>query len=246
MKAYLRYPVFLLIFSLIVSSSTAQFLLFPYYGKNKVLYEKFDWHHYETDHFDIYYYDKDIETLKTVAEFAESAYQRISNELKHSIPKRVPIIYYNTHTDFEQTNLYPGQVPEGIIAFAERILYRIVLQGDMSLDILQDLIEHELTHIFEYSILYGSQAGPIYDVRQPPGWVFEGYSEYNTGNWRPISEMIIRDAILNDRVPELTESGGLYSRYPRSEIQPTILATPFTILSRKNMAKARSEIYGIP
>jgi len=214
MKPYLRYLFFLLILSLFVSYSSAQFLYFPYYGKNKILYEKFNWNHYETEHFDLYYHDEDIKTLKTVAEMAESAYQRISNELKHSIPKRVPIIYYNTHTDFEQTNLYPGQVPEGIIAFAESVLHRVVLQGDMPLDVLQDLIEHELTHIFEYSLLYGSQGGRIYDVRQPPKWVFEGYSEYNTNNWRPVSLMIIRDAILNDRVPELSESGALYAKYP--------------------------------
>lgn len=214
MKPYLRYPVCLLILCLFASYGSAQFLYFPYYGKNKVLFEKFNWNHYETEHFDIYYYDKNIGTLKTVAELAESAYQSISNDLKHSIPKRVPIIYYSTHTDFEQTNLYPGQVPEGIIGFAENVLYRIVLQGDMPVDILQDLIEHELTHIFEYSVLYGSQAGPIYDVRQPPLWVFEGYSEYNTRNWRPVSLMIIRDATLNDRVPELSASGALFSRYP--------------------------------
>jgi hypothetical protein len=203
-----------LILCLFVSYSSAQFLYFPYYGKNKVLYEKFNWNHYETEHFDIYYYDNNIETLKTIAELAESAYQRISNDLKHSIPKRVPIIYYKTHTDFEQTNLYPGQVPEGIIAFAENVLYRVVLQGDMPLDVLQDLVEHELTHIFEYSFLYGSQAGPIYAVRRPPLWVFEGYSEYNTHTWMPVSLMAVRDAVLNDRVPELSESGSLFSNYP--------------------------------
>lgn len=214
MKAYIKFLFFLLFFTFSVSSILAQFIYFPYYGKNKVLYSKFNWSHYETEHFDIYYYTETIEDLKNLAQMAESAYQRISDELKHQLPKKIPVIYYSTHTDFEQTNIYPGQIPEGALAFAESVLHRVVLNGDLPLDVLQDLVEHELTHIFEYSLIYGSQAGPIYDVRQPPLWVFEGYAEYNTQTWSPMSSMVLRDAVFNDRIPELTQSGALFSKYP--------------------------------
>jgi Tol biopolymer transport system component len=44
--------------------------------------------------------------------------------------------------------------------------------------------------------------------------VFEGFCEYNTQNWAPWSALIVRDAALNDRIPELVGSGHLYSRYP--------------------------------
>lgn len=179
-----------------------------------MLYEKFNWHHYETEHFDLYYYAEDVKVLKNIADLSESAYKRISQELKHQLAKRVPLIYYSTHTEFEQTNIYPGHVPEGAMAFAESVLHRIVLNGDLPLDNLQDLIEHELTHIFQYSLLYGSQAGPIYDVRQPPLWVFEGQAEYNTQTWSPVSLLLLRDAVLNDRMPEIAESGALFSKHP--------------------------------
>ena len=75
MKNYIKYFLFLLFFILWAQLSFAQFIYFPYYGKNKVLYEKFDWNHYQTSHFDIYYYVEDIQILKNVAEMAESAYQ---------------------------------------------------------------------------------------------------------------------------------------------------------------------------
>ena len=214
MKPYIKVPLYFVSLFLLASLCFSQFIYIPYYGKNKVLYSKFHWRHYETEHFDIYYYTENAMDLKYIAEMAESAYQKISNELKHQLPKPIPIIFYSTHTDFEQTNIYPGEIPEGALAFAEQILHRVVLNGDLPLDELQDLVEHELTHIFEYSILYGSQSGPIYDVRQPPLWVFEGYSEYNTETWSPISLMVIRDAVFNDRVPELTQSGALFSRHP--------------------------------
>lgn len=212
MKNYIKYFLFLLFFILWAQLSFAQFIYFPYYGKNKVLYEKFDWNHYPTSHFDIYYYVEDIQLLKNVAEMAESAYQRISQELKHQLSATVPLIFYKTSTDFEQTNLF--QLPEGVLGVAEAILYRVCIQGDMTLDEIQDLLEHELTHIFEYDLLYGSPGGALYSMNRPPGWIMEGLAEYMTETWSSWSSLIVRDAVLNDRIPELTESGQLYSRYP--------------------------------
>lgn len=212
MKSHKRYISLLLLLLLLAPVSFAQFIYFPYYGKNKVLYEKFDWSHYQTDHFDIYYYAEDLQLLKNIAAMAESAYQRISQNIKHQLSATIPLIYYRTSTDFEQTNLF--QLPEGILGVAEPILYRIAIQGDMAPDEIQDLIEHELTHIFEYDLLWGSPGGVFYSLAQPPGWVVEGFAEYNTQTWSSWSSLIVRDSVFNDRIPELSDSGHLFSRYP--------------------------------
>ncbi len=212
MKRLIRYILPLLLCLLWAQFSYGQSYFFPYYGKNKVLYEKFDWSHYRTDHFDIYYYVGDVHILKNLAEMAESAYQKISSNIKHQLSATVPLIFYKTSTDFEQTNLF--QIPEGVLGVAEPVLYRIVIQGDMALDEIQDLLEHELTHIFEYDLLWGQPGGALYSLAQPPGWIIEGFAEYNTETWSSWSSLIVRDAVLNDRIPELTNAGHLYSRYP--------------------------------
>jgi len=212
MKHYIKLSFFLLLFLLWNTPGITQDIYFPYYGKNKVLYEKFNWQSYQTDHFRVYFYADDVQVLKNIAEISESAYQKISQLLKHELADPVPIIFYTTFTEFEQTNLF--QVSEGVLGVSEPILYRIGLHGDMPLDELQALVEHELTHIFEFDLLWGSPGGVIYAVNQPALWVFEGLSEYNTQKWSSWSSLIVRDAVLNDRVPELTESGDLFSRYP--------------------------------
>jgi len=212
MKNHIKHLFILLLFLFFVGQVTAQMIYFPYYGKNKVLYEKFDWNHYQTDHFDIYYYVDNVNKLKNIAEIAESAYKRISQEIKHQLSAPVPFIFYSTFTDFEQTNLF--RIPEGVLGVAEPILYRVAIHGDMALDEMEDLIEHELTHIFEYDLLWGSPGGALHAVNAPPLWVFEGFSEYNTQNWSSWSSLIVRDAVLNDRIPELNKSGEFYSRYP--------------------------------
>ena len=200
------------IFVISATMSLSQFIYFPYYGKNKVLYTKFDWKVYKTDHFDIFYYGDDTRDLKIIANLAESAYKTISEDIKHQLSASVPLLYYRTSTEFYQTNLF--QLPEGVLGVAEPLLYRIAIQGDMPIDEIHDLIEHEVTHVFEYDMLWGSPGGVLYALSAPPGWIFEGFCEYNTQTWAPWSAMIVRDAALNDRIPDLVGNGHLYSRYP--------------------------------
>ena len=214
MRNHIKQLLFILclMITVLASQALAQMFYYPYYGKNKVIYSKFEWDSYKTDHFEIYYYTKNPKTLQTIADMAESAYHRISDKIKHQLSAPVPLIYYKTFTDFQQTNLY--QLPEGVLGAAEPLLYRVAMHGDMPADELQNLVEHELTHIFEYDILWGSPGAVLYAVASPPGWVFEGFCEYNTDHWSSWSKLIVRDAVLNDRIPELNQGGHMFSRHP--------------------------------
>jgi hypothetical protein len=213
MRTGTRRPLFA--FSLILlaaSSLSAQIAYTQFYGKNRVMYTDFNWEFYSTEHFDIYYYTKDTAMLQTIAELAESAYAQISDKIKHQLSAQVPLLYYKTTTDFQQSNLF--RPPEGALGVSEPLLFRVAIQGDMPLDDLYDLMLHELSHIFQYDLLWGSPGGVVYAVSQPPLWVFEGFSEYSTERWSSWSELIVRDAVLNDRIPELNGAGIMYSQYP--------------------------------
>ncbi|MBI4263471.1 MAG: hypothetical protein HY657_03765, partial [Acidobacteria bacterium] len=71
------------------TSARAQTPFIPYFGKNQIHYDTFDWHTYRTDHFEIYYYPELEPHLERVAGYAESAYQHLSGELKHDLAARV-------------------------------------------------------------------------------------------------------------------------------------------------------------
>jgi Tol biopolymer transport system component len=207
-----RFFLLPLLAALTATSLLAQGIYFPYYGKNRIVYQRFPWKKYPTEHFEIYYYADNPSLLRNLASICESAYLNVSRELKHDLPKPVPVLFYTTFTDFEQSNVF--QVSEGVLGVSEPVLQRIGLHGDMPLDELQNLVNHELTHIFEFDILWGSRGAALYALSQPPLWTFEGLSELNTHTWSTWSELIIRDSVLNDRIPEFTESGDLVSRYP--------------------------------
>src|SRR5262249_27912138 len=127
--------------------------LVPYFGKNNIHYDRFDWHIYTTDHFEIYYYPELEKHLERIAGYAESAYQTVSSDLKHDLPFKVPMILFKTHSEFEQQNVDPGAAQEGVGAFAEPTRDRMLLPIDDPPDLLYGLITHELTHIFQFDII---------------------------------------------------------------------------------------------
>src|SRR5438046_2171307 len=84
MRAWRSASAILLAAVMIVASAgalNAQSTFAPYYGKNQIHYDTFDWHIYKTDHFEIYYYPAIEQHLQDVASDAESAYQHVSSDL---------------------------------------------------------------------------------------------------------------------------------------------------------------------
>ena len=194
----------------------AQYNFFDYYGKNKVIREHFKWKYDETDNFKIYYYvDNDI-LIKKLAAHAEEAYEQIATFLSITIEKKIPIIYYKSQPDFQQTNLYPGFLPPGVMAFAEPIGHRIVIHGDQPYESLARTLTHELAHIFEFAIIYRDISAQRLDIAPPPLWTMEGFAEFITASWDSFSLMTMRDAVFNEYIPELGENNDFHSPHATS------------------------------
>jgi hypothetical protein len=187
-----------------VEQAFAQTPYVPYYGKNRIRYNDFKWRIYNTDHFEIYFYPDVEPQLERVTSYAESAYQQVSSDLKHDLAFKVPLVLYKTQSEFQQQNIEPGELPEGVLAFAEPYRDRMVLPIDEPSDALYRLITHELTHIFEFDIIPRSLLR-----RGLPLWVDEGLSDYMTGYWQPFDLMSVRDAAIADIVPSMSDFQGV-------------------------------------
>ena len=184
------------------SVAAAQTPFVPYHGKNRIHYDNFEWHIYQTDHFEIYYYPELEQHLARIAGYAESAYQQISADLKHDLPFKVQLILFKTHSEFEQENIF-GQATEGVGAFAEPVRQRMVMPIDEPPDRLYGLVVHELMHQFQYDIIPQSLVRRNY-----PLWVAEGGAEIERGQWTPMDLMDVRDAAVADTVPKMSETEG--------------------------------------
>jgi Tol biopolymer transport system component len=184
---------------------------FPF-GQNKIVYDKFNWHIYHSTHFDFYFYDEERGSLQRVVDNAESAYLNLSQKFNYQISKKIPLIFYATHSAFEQTNVDLNFISEGVGAFAEPARNRMVLPVDMSDDKLNQLITHELTHIFEYEIFFQGKLGKTI-AANPPTWLMEGLASFMGQDEDSRDRMVLRDAVVNDRVPEITKNPQGYFAY---------------------------------
>ena len=230
----------LLLLTVTTEELRAQNQFFPFYGKNRVKYDKFDWHIYKTDHFEIYYYPELEQHLERVASYAESAYQQISANLQHELAFVVPLVVFKTHSEFEQQNIIPGQSPEGVGAFAEPGRDRIVLPLDEPPDGLYRLITHELTHIFMFDVV------PRSLIRASvPLWVDEGMADYQADVWRPLDLMQVRDVSVSDSVPSMTEFQG-YGGFANARVVYNLGHAVFEFIEdRWGQAGIREFLFGL-
>jgi Tol biopolymer transport system component len=186
------------------SAALAQYV--TYFEQNKIAYDVFDWKIYRSTHFTIYFYEKERTSLQKVASYAESAYDDISRQLNFQIPKPINLIYYATHSDFEQTNTLLNFIPEGVGAFALPSRNRMVLPVDLPEEKLQQLIAHELTHVFQFEILFGGNYLRA-ATTSAPQWFLEGMASYYGNDEDNKDRMVLRDAVLADQVPEIAQRG---------------------------------------
>jgi Tol biopolymer transport system component len=180
-----------------------------YFGQNKVQYRTFDWKIIQTDHFDVYYYEAERVAALDAARMAERAYARLSRVLHHEFRGRKPIILYASHSDFQQTNALPGEVPEGVQGVTEFFKHRMVLPFTGAYHDFEHVLQHEMVHQFQYDVFSRGRPGggmqTLYSVN-PPGWFMEGMAEYlSVGPIDPHTAMWLRDAALEGRLPTIEQ-----------------------------------------
>lgn len=189
-----------------------------WYGRNKVQYKKFDFQILKTQHFDIYYYLANEETVKTAALMAERWYARLSRMFNHELKGRQPLILYGSSPEFLQTTVIAEQMGEGTGGVTESFKRRIVLPYGASLAETDHVIGHELVHAFQYDLMSQGHSDDrrMNDVGlRIPLWFIEGMSEYlSIGAYDPNTSMWMRDASRKKDLPDLRKLADSYRYFP--------------------------------
>ncbi|MFL5403559.1 MAG: BamA/TamA family outer membrane protein [Gemmatimonadales bacterium] len=152
-----------------------------YFGRNKVQYEKLDFHVLKTDHFDIYFYAGEQNAAEQAARMAERWRARLGTVFQHELSGRQPIILYASPAEFQQTNAIGGDLGEGTGGVTEALRRRIVLPVGGTLSDLNHVVGHELVHAYQYDITGGGRPtnlGALPAATELPLWFIEGMAEY--------------------------------------------------------------------
>jgi WD40 repeat protein len=175
------------------------------YGKNKVVYTSQKWKVLKTENVEIYYYP-DEENLVTYASvIVEDTFRELSDYFAIELDRPLPLVFYSSHHDFQQTNIIPSLISEYTAGFTDLAKGRIAIPFSGSLWEFRHVIRHEMVHAFMLEKIGRvlSDRGK-FSSSYPPLWFIEGLAEYvanRDGDTR--SHMFIRDAMIHGNLPDL-------------------------------------------
>jgi hypothetical protein len=196
-------PALLLLILSVPGSLAAQ-----YFGRNKVQYTNFDFKVIQTEHFDVYYYDRERVAALDAARMAERGYAKLSKVLNHEFKERKPIILYASGSDFQQTNATEvgSEATGGVTDFARN---RAVMPFSGAYADFEHVLLHEMSHQFQYDIWSRGRAGGGLQTLiaiAPPLWFAEGMAEYlSLGPINAETAMWLRDASLDGKLPTIKQ-----------------------------------------
>lgn len=184
-----------------LSSAKAQ-----YFGQNKPRYKSFNFHVKETEHFDIYSYLDNPEMLRQLALQTEAWYRMHARIFRDTFAINNPIIFYNNHADFQQTNAIQGSIGVGTGGVTEGLKNRVIMPLTFTNQQTNHVLGHELVHAFQYHKVIEGDSTSLQNLQNLPLWMVEGLAEYmSKGRYDTYTAMWIRDAVANDDIPALKD-----------------------------------------
>ena len=197
--------------ALCASPARAQFGAF---GQNKIQYRHFQWHVLHGPHVDLYFYPEEAELARVALSYAETSYRVLEARFRHSVTRRIPLVVYASHQDFEQTNVLPFVPPEALLGVTEFLKRRVAVPFTGSYAEFRHSLRHELVHVFQLSCLSLDYALHPRQLRvEFPLWWDEGLAEYWSAGEDSRDEMILRDLTVTGRLPTIAQladaSGGI-------------------------------------
>ena len=184
------------------------------FGKNKVQRKDLEWSKIKTIHYNIYFEKGKNEFGKIAALLAEEAYYRLKADFNVKLRAKIPIIIYESHQDFETTNIIYPILNESVGGFTESMKNRVVVPFDGNYKKFEEVLTHELTHAYINSLQLDNFASKLISLRTSrfPFWFQEGLPEFEAVYGTDIhNRMFIIDMVINEYLYPLTRLNNFYA-----------------------------------
>lgn len=186
---------------MIITDAEAQ-----YFGRNKPGYSTFRFDVLQTPNFEIYNYLENDSLLKTISRWSEEWYGIHQGLFRDTFKVKNPVIFYNTHADFQQTNTISSLIGTGTGGVTESLKNRVIMPLAPSLAQTDHTLGHELVHAFQYNIFLRRDTASTASLANIPLWMIEGMAEYfSLGSVDPNTSMWMRDALISNDFPTIKQ-----------------------------------------
>ncbi|MBI2920930.1 MAG: PD40 domain-containing protein [Planctomycetes bacterium] len=188
--------------------------------------EQIKWHVLEAGDFEVHYPGEDlVPAAREVAAWLEAARVRMEKELDFKMGGPVRVVLYRSRLQARKSSLLQEAPGELGLLLAEVQKRRIVVPAVASPKAMQRTLEHQLAHILMEQAHYGRSAlsRSILEYKKVlyPDWLLEGLAESLAPAREPAEEMLVRDAALDDALPDLSTLHGsdALSEHERGQFQ---------------------------
>lgn len=191
------------------------------FGKNRIQYKKLKWQYYQTENFNVYFYEGGQELAKYVAQAAEKELPQIEAAAEYSLQRRANIILYNDFADSKQTNIGLGTDALSTGNITRLVNNKMVVYYDANHANLKRQVRQGIADVITKNVLFGDDLGEVagnQTLLDLPVWLTDGYTAYLGENWSTDLDDQLKSEILS----------GNYSKFSQfSFANPTLAGHAF-------------------
>jgi hypothetical protein len=178
------------------------------FGKNRVQYRQFDWQFYETDHFNVYFYQGGQEIGKYVILSAEKSLEEVTEKLDFRLSNKMDVIVYNDISDLHQTNIGINFDKEKISGTTQIINNTMFLYFNGDHRDIDRQIKEGITRVYLQKITMGSGFQEVLQnavMLNIPDWFSDGLIAYAGQPWSTDLDNQLKDGISSGKYRDLSK-----------------------------------------
>ncbi len=170
------------------------------FGKNRIQYKTFKWQYYQTNNFNVYFYDDGQELAKFAAQLAEKELPQIEAAAEYSLQRRANIVLYNNFADMKQSNigLETNSITTG--GTTQLVNNKMMVYFDGNHANLKRQIRQGIADVITKNVLFGDDLGEVagnQTLLDLPKWLTDGYVAYLGENWSTDLDDELKSEILS-------------------------------------------------
>ncbi|OGN08738.1 MAG: hypothetical protein A3C64_00850 [Candidatus Yanofskybacteria bacterium RIFCSPHIGHO2_02_FULL_41_12] len=169
------------------------------FGKNNVIWRDGEPNFYQSEHFDVWTWmdlkdPKQAEHFRKFMENIENACSFLGSKkmYDHILSKRLPIIVFNTHSEWASSALGGSFLPEGLGAYVESNRNRMVTKEDFLPQLKRAVTVHEMAHEFQMDLQRTNILKKDSKKNELSLGFYEGGAEFMAGQYEPHTRDDIR------------------------------------------------------
>ncbi|NMM48670.1 PD40 domain-containing protein [Marinigracilibium pacificum] len=200
-----KYQLCFLVLTLIASSGLVAQQAEVEFGQNRLQFKTFDWKFYETENFNLYYYDDGNEIARNAIDYLEEEFNRISDILGYLPPYKTEIYLYNSITDLQQSNIgiTENEYNEGGQTNFNQNFVEVAYQGTQT-EFQKELSFHVANTLIN-DMLFGGSLGDMVQntfLLSLPEWFSVGAARYIAFGWDEEMDDYVRAYFNSDSQKE--------------------------------------------